>query len=185
MTQLKCKACGYVIDEKKLGDVCPACGVPRTAFEPWTDDVSARRRTILNLNLHPISLHFPQAFSAMIPVFILADLLFPLPFGLEASQAARLLSVLVFPAALAAFSAGLIDGNIRFKRVGTPALIRKIIIGSVFLAASFALCLIALMNEALEPVRWHVFTLALLCIGLQVALAQIGKRLMCVYLRGK
>ena len=92
MAQLKCKACGYIIDEKKLGDVCPACGVPRKAFEPWTDDMSPRRRTLLTLNLHPIALHFPQAFSAMIPVFILAGLLLPLPFGFEVSQAVRLLS---------------------------------------------------------------------------------------------
>ncbi|MGV7927315.1 MAG: rubredoxin-like domain-containing protein [Spirochaetota bacterium] len=185
MAQLKCKACGYIIDEKKLGDVCPACGVPRKAFEPWTDDMSPRRRTLLTLNLHPIALHFPQAFSAMIPVFILAGLLLPLPFGFEVSQAVRLLSVLVFPFAIAAFSSGIIDGMTRFKRLGTPSLARKIVLGLIFLAASFSLSLVAILNEAIEPVRWHIFALAFLCVGLQVALAQIGKRLMCIYLPGK
>ncbi len=32
-TMLKCKACDFIINEAKLGDACPACGVPRTAFE--------------------------------------------------------------------------------------------------------------------------------------------------------
>ncbi|HSV97399.1 MAG TPA: rubrerythrin [Spirochaetota bacterium] len=185
MAQLKCKACGYIIDEKRLGDVCPACGVPKKAFEPWTDDMSPRRRTLLALNLHPIALHFPQAFSAMIPVFIIADLMMPLPFGFEVSQAVRLLSVLVFPFALAAFASGIIDGMTRFKRLGAPSLVRKIVLGCTFLAASFLLSLVAILNEALDPVRWYVFGLAVLCIGLQVALAQIGKHLMCIYLPGK
>ena len=185
MAQVKCKACGFVMDEKRLGDVCPACGVPKKAFEPWTDDMSPRRRALLTLNLHPIALHFPQAFSAMIPVFILAGLLLPLPFGFEVSQAVRLLSVLVFPFAIAAFSSGIIDGMTRFKRLGTPSLVRKIILGLIFLTASFSLSLVAILNEAIEPVRWHIFALALLCVGLQVALAQIGKRLMCIYLPGK
>ncbi len=185
MAQLKCKACGYVIDEKKLGDVCPACGVPKKAFEPWTDDMSPRRRTLLGLNLHPIALHFPQAFSAMIPVFILAGLVLPLPFGLEVSQAVRLLSVMVFPFALAAFASGIIDGMTRFKRLDTPVLVRKIVLGLIFLAASFSLSLLAIFNEALDPVRWHLFGLSLLCVMLQVVLAQIGKKLMCVYLPGR
>ncbi len=83
MAQLKCKACGYIIDEKKLGDVCPACGVPRKAFEPWTDDMSPRRRVLLTLNLHPIALHFPQAFSAMIPVYYTGRSVVAAPFRLR------------------------------------------------------------------------------------------------------
>lgn len=185
MAQVKCKACGFVMDEKRLGDVCPACGVPKKAFEPWTDDMSPQRRTIIGLNLHPIALHFPQAFSTMVPVFLLAGLLPPLPLGLDVSQAVRLLSVLVFPFALAAFASGMIDGMTRFKRLGTPSLARKIVLGLVFLAVSFSLSLVAILNEAIEPVRWHIFALAFLCVGLQVALAQIGKRLMCIYLPGK
>lgn len=183
--QMRCKACGYIIREDKLKDSCPACGVPRTSFEQWKDTVSPRRRFILNLNLHPIALHFPQACSVMLPFLILADQFLPLPRGIELNQAVRVLGILVFPSALGAFIAGLVDGHARFKKITTPALISKIVIGLVFLGSAFALSFTAFMNYTIEPVRWSLFTLSLACIGFQIALAQIGKRLMCVYLPGK
>lgn len=181
---VKCKACGYIMREDRLGDTCPACGVPRKSFEPWVSNLSPRRSFILGLDLHPIMLHFPQAFSVLVPVLILADQLVPLPRGIEVTQAIRVLSILVFPAAVGAFVAGLIDGHTRFKKFNTTSLITKIVIGSVFLGASFALAFTAFMNYTMDPVRWTIFALALVCIAFQVALAQIGKRLMCAYLPG-
>ena len=61
----------------------------------------------------------------------------------------------------------------------------KMVIGSVFLGTAFALSLTAFLNYTVEPVRWTLFVLALVGLGLQVILAQIGKRLMCVFLPGK
>lgn len=183
--QLRCKACGYIIREDKLKDVCPACGVPHTSFEQWKDNVSVRRRFMLDLNLHPIALHFPQACSLLLPLFILADQFLPLPRGIELNQAVRVLGILVFPSALGAFIAGLFDGHARFKKVTTPALINKIVIGLVFLGCAFALSFTAFMNYTVEPVRLTLLVLSLVCITSQVTLAQIGKRLMCVYLPGK
>lgn len=139
----------------------------------------------MDLDMHPILLHFPQAFSVLVPVLILADQFLPLPRGIEVTQAIRVLSILVFPAAAAAFAAGLVDGHSRFRKFRTPALIRKMVIGSVFLGTAFALSLIAFLNYTVEPVRWTLFILALVGLGLQVVLAQIGKRLMCVFLPGK
>ncbi len=182
---MRCKACGYVMSEDRLGEKCPACGVSSKAFEPWTDPLSPRRRFLIDLDMHPIMLHFPQALSVLVPVLILADQLLPLPRGIEVTQAIRVLSILVFPAAAAAFAAGLVDGHSRFRKIGTPALIRKMVIGSVFLGTAFALSLTAFLHYTVEPVRWTLFVLALVGLGLQVILAQIGKRLMCVFLPGK
>ena len=60
---VKCKSCGYVMEAGKLHDSCPACGVPAKMFEPFTDPVSSKRRSILALHIHPVLVHFPQAFA--------------------------------------------------------------------------------------------------------------------------
>lgn len=73
---VRCKACGYIMEESKLGDFCPACGVPRISFEPYTDSISESRRRILNFDLHPIAVHFPVSFTVAVLVFSVASLLF-------------------------------------------------------------------------------------------------------------
>ena len=73
-TMIRCKACGYIMEGGKLGDKCPACGAPKTAFEPYTDPMAAPRRKMLNLQLHPIAVHFPITFAVAAFVFSLAIL---------------------------------------------------------------------------------------------------------------
>ena len=65
-----CKACGFIMLEEKLGDVCPACGVLKKMFEPHNDRVSEKRRKVLEMHIHPIMVHFSQAFA--FSVFLLA-----------------------------------------------------------------------------------------------------------------
>ncbi len=181
---IQCKACGYIMREDSKSETCPACGVPRKAFVSWNDPVSPRRRAVLNLDLHPIALHFPQAFSALVPVLILADHFSPLARGIEVNQAVRVLSVLVFPAILGAYLSGLIDGHTRFRKLNTTFLRAKIILGAVSLGTAFGLSYTAFIYYTVEPVRWLLFTLSLACLAFQAVLAQVGKRLMGLYLPG-
>ncbi len=51
----------------KLGDVCPACGLPRKVFEPYRERVSINRLRLLNLDMHPIAIHLSQAMVIAIP----------------------------------------------------------------------------------------------------------------------
>jgi len=44
---LICKACGYKIRSKNLKDVCPACGVNKKFFEPFSDNVSQVRSILV------------------------------------------------------------------------------------------------------------------------------------------
>ena len=53
----------------KLGDVCPACGLPRKVFEPYRERVSINRLRLLNLDLHPIVIHLSQAMVIAIPLW--------------------------------------------------------------------------------------------------------------------
>ena len=71
-----CRPCGFVMEADKLGDVCPACGLPRKVFEPYREKVSLNRLFVLNLDLHPIAIHLSQALVISIPLLaILINLL--------------------------------------------------------------------------------------------------------------
>ena len=67
---VRCRPCGYVMKASDLGDVCPACGLPRNVFEPYREKVSPNRLFLLSLDIHPIAIHMSQTFVALTPVQI-------------------------------------------------------------------------------------------------------------------
>jgi hypothetical protein len=179
-TTMRCKSCGYVTAEGKLKDACPACGVPRKIFEPWTDPVSGKRRSLLEMNLHPMVIHFPVAFTASTFALSLFSLFFP---HFLAGLATNLLVVMtaVLPlTVLAGWAAGMFDGRIRFRRVTTPLLVRKMAMGgSVFLETLAAAVL--MFAFGLDPVwvRIVIAVLLGLSLGAVAVLAKIGASLLC------
>jgi hypothetical protein len=184
MGQVRCRACGYIMAEEKLGDICPACGIPSKAFEPYTETVSKTRLTVLALNLHPIAVHFPQAFAVVIPLFILAGVAAEPSAGLQLLAAARVLSVLLPFTVLGAFACGLVDGRTRFKTFVTPVLVRKMIAGSVLLLLSIAVGAIALLMGTEYPGRLYLLLLSAGCIACEILLAETGKTIMNARLPG-
>ena len=130
VTFVRCKSCGYVMEASKLGDLCPACGVKRIMFEPDTDRISEKRRAVLNSHIHPIIVHFPQAFSVTILVAAAAVLIV----GIGRLQSdilgtLRVLMVAMPFVVIAGLFSGLFDGKIRFRKVTTPILRVKIAVG--------------------------------------------------------
>lgn len=184
MEQLRCKACGYIINENKLGDICPACGVPRTAFEPYKDNISKKRKMILGLNLHPIAVHFPQAFATVIPPFILLGVAVGQSVGYDLLATVRVVSVLMPLTVAAAIVAGLIDARTRFKKLSTPIIIKKIITGSILLALSILVAAVAIVYGTDYPGRLFLLILSLGCIICEIFLAEIGKTIINAKLPG-
>ncbi len=134
---MRCKACGYIMEASKLKDKCPACGVPASQFEAFKPRMSEKRKRILDLHAHPVIVHFPQAFAA--GLVIIAILLAFIGEGAVKTAllgAAASLSVSLPLFVLAAFAAGILDGKIRFRKLRTPILVRKMIIGALFFAFS-------------------------------------------------
>lgn len=127
-----CKSCGFVMEKSKLKDKCPACGVLAKMFEPYTEKISPKRKLILSLDLHPILVHFPQAF--IISIFTLSLIALAVQGSLRATVAAAItvLGVALPFVVAGAFVAGLIDGKVRFRRLTTPILKQKIVIGALF-----------------------------------------------------
>jgi uncharacterized membrane protein len=164
--------------ENKLKDVCPACGVPRTAFEPFKDTISKKRRTILEINLHPISVHFPQAFTTAIPAFILLALAAPASIGNELLTTVTVLSYFLPLTVLPAIFFGIVDGKTRIKKITTPLLLKKMTLASALLILTVILSLVTYSYGTDYPGNLYMFIIALGCIACQIMLGEIGKTLM-------
>ena len=143
MKQLvRCKSCGYITLESKLRDKCPACGVPRQMFEPYTDPMSERRRRVLNFELHPIAVHFPISFTVAILVFSVASIFFGGPIQGFMISTTKIMSLFLPLVVVIAFTVGLVDGQIRFHRFKNSQILRKkIIYGILFFIFSLGLAL--------------------------------------------
>lgn len=177
---VRCRPCGFVIEADKLGDVCPACGLPRKVFEPYRERVSRNRLVLLNFDLHPIVIHLSQALVIAIPLMVIITNLFK-QFQPEMLKNVLAFSVFVFPITLImAIITGVIDGLTRFKTLATPILRVKIIFSLIILILSIALFFIA----PRENLYILTIILSILSLGAGFQLGLWGKKLINVILPG-
>ncbi len=177
---VRCRPCGYVMKASELGDVCPACGLPRNVFEPYRERVSPNRLFLLNLDIHPIAIHLSQTLVAFTPVLIVFHWLFP-EFQATVVHSVINFSIVMLPLSLiASFVSGLIDGITRFKTLRTPMLSSKIIYSSLALVISF----VQLMFFKPSEYNWLTLLISLAVFGCAVKLGLIGKHLIDVILPG-
>jgi uncharacterized membrane protein len=182
---IRCKACGYVTKEGKIKDICPACGVPAKMFEPYTDPVSEKRRIILGLHIHPIMVHFPQAFA--ITLFLLAVLSYFAPPAIKEMlfDSTLVISFLLPFFVVLSIITGLFDGKIRFRKVTTPLLKKKIILGLIFLITSIALAFVAFSGQLpASPFREYFTLLTIIAVACGAGLGLLGGHLMEAKLPG-
>lgn len=156
---MRCKACGFVTDTGKIKDVCPACGVPAKMFEIYTHPVSLKRRRILDLHTHPVLVHFPQAFSLTLFLLSVAILFAPAKIQDDLTSTIRVLSFLLPFFVVGAIATGLMDGKLRFRKVTTPLLKKKIILSLVFFITSIVLAALALSGQFLTAPIHVAYTL--------------------------
>ena len=177
---VRCRPCGFVIESDKLGDVCPACGMPRKVFEPYRERVSRKRLMLLNFDLHPIAIHLSQALVIAIPLLVIVTNLFK-QFQPEILKNVLTFSVVIFPFTLIlAIITGVIDGLTRFKTLATPILRVKIIFSLIILSLSVAIFFVAPESDL------YILTIALsiLSLGAGFQLGLWGKKLINVILPG-
>ncbi len=177
---VRCRPCGFVIEADKLGDVCPACGMPRKVFEPYRERVSRNRLMLLNFDLHPIAIHLSQALVIAIPALVILTTFFK-EFQPEILRHVLVFSIFIFPFTLVlAIITGIIDGLTRFKTLATPILRVKIIFSIIILALSIGLIIVAPL-ENLFPLT---IALSILSFGAGFQLGLWGKKLINVILPG-
>ena len=181
---LICKPCGYVMKESELGDLCPACGLPRKVFEDYKERMSPGRSWLLQLDLHPIAVHFPQSALVFTLLAIILNLLEP-NFYPEVLMGATIYAAVIFPfVVFAAFVSGLIDGKLRFKSVMTPILKKKIIYSSIMFFASVFTPFLAW--KGIDDTKTKLLLLLCVTVALiaSIMLGHAGKRLMNIGMGG-
>jgi hypothetical protein len=177
---VRCRPCGFVMEADKLGDVCPACGLPRKVFEPYRERVSLNRLRMLNFDLHPIAIHLSQSLVIAIPLLVIITNFLPGIYP-EVLKNVLLFAVVLFPfTLLLAIMTGVIDGLTRFKTLKTPLLRVKIIFSFIILTLAVILYFIS-QNEKLFILTLLVSFLAL---GAGIQLGLWGKKLINVILPG-
>ena len=177
---VRCRPCGFVMEADKLGDVCPACGLPRKVFEPYREKVSRNRLMLLNLDLHPIVIHLSQALVIAIPLLVILKSFFN-SFQPEVIKNVLIFSTFIFPFTLVmAIITGIIDGLTRFKTLATPLLRVKIIFSFIILTLSIVIFFVAPNDNN------YILTiiLSILSLGAGVQLGLWGKKLINVILPG-
>lgn len=177
---VRCKPCGYVMKKSDLKDVCPACGMPHTAFEPYRDRVSANRKFILSLDIHPIAIHLSQTFVGLIPLLIIVDFIFP-TFQTNMIHSVIDFCIVVFPLSLVASAvSGIVDGMTRFKTLRTPFLKLKLYISYLIFTLSIVMFFIHKPGEY----SLLLFLLSLASMACAVILGLWGKKMLDVILPG-
>lgn len=139
----------------------------------------------MKLHIHPVMVHFPLAFVLslfLINLFILINII-PLPPAF-AAMAEAIVWLLPFAAVLATIS-GLYDGRLRFKRINTPLLKKKIIISGLFILLSISLIVLQSSLE-LNPRSCGImiFIYSIVLSGIGTWLGLIGSRLIEAKVRG-
>jgi len=144
---VRCKACGFITSRSQVGNVCPACGVPAKNMLAYTDPVSEKRRRILTLDIHPVIDHFSEAFSFSTLALSVAGLFVHGRLDTYLFDTLITMSFFTPLVVLFSFASGLFDAKTRFRRVTTPILTRKMILGASFFVFSCAMLILALQPD--------------------------------------
>lgn len=184
---VRCKACGYIMEEGKLGDKCPACGVPRTSFAPYVDTVSASRRRLLNIQIHPVAVHFPISFTAAALVFSIAIAFLSGSAHSYLVSTTKILLVIVPVLVLAAGVLGYIDGKTRFRKVWNSRILKTKIVYAVILFVISAALAAIVWIFGFDRVVFNALAafLAAAALGVIVVLGLMGTSIINAILPGK
>jgi len=181
----RCRVCGYILERKEAPALCPACGVKGKVFEEYESPVSQKRRKMLDLHVHQIMANFPVAFVASMSLISFLRII-----GIVREQSVfmGMLKAIVFflPfSAIFAAMAGIFDGKLRFKRLDTPHLKKKIVLAGLFILISASLFVIQYFFD-LNPQTYNIVVLVYSAVLLSIAggLGLIGGRLIESKVRG-
>lgn len=182
---VRCKICGFVERQDRIRDVCPACGVKATLFEPFTENFAESRRRILSWHLHPVVVHLPQAFSFLLTALLICMLTFAGPARRIVSDAILVMVAALPPAILGAFLTGILDGRTRFRKLSTPYLRIKLAFGSLYFVLASATAVLVFAAPWTEGPRfWIVAALSAIQFAITVVLGRIGADIACARMPG-
>lgn len=133
---LRCSVCGYIGEEGRIKEVCPACGAPFESFRSYLYGISEKRLRRLNMHLHPILVHFPQSLAILSFAFVVLIFLTSGEIQTRLLLIEKILSIALPFTIIAAMAAGVFDAKVRLKNVVSRIRKQKIQLGSFFLVFS-------------------------------------------------
>lgn len=173
-----CRVCGYVRPTGK-GGRCPACGVRDTAFIPFRHKASFNRRIFLKLDVHPVAVHFTISYTAVTALLFFLLLFVDEVLGVPI-QGIFDLQITFLPLLIVSGGiTGLIDGKIRFRKIKTPYLLRKIVLGGILLVTSVILLILHIISQGDASFLLIEALLISLAFILASYLGWIGAELIC------
>lgn len=181
----RCKVCGYIMETGKIEDVCPACGVPSKVFEPYKLTISEDRYKWLSLHMHPIILHFPQAFVVTAMGLLL------LSFIVTGTLRDQMVVVIQFNliflplTVIMGAATGIKDGKLRFKKLSPPVLQLKIKLSVAFLLLSIVTAIMSVTMPFTFTNSLMMFVLTLIQTGIAALLGRVGSKLIDAWIPGK
>jgi uncharacterized membrane protein len=175
-TMVRCKVCGYITPEGKLGDKCPACGALRVVFEPYIDTVTEPRRKVLRMDIHPVAVHFPTSFAVSILVLSVATLFFSGEARALLTCTVKILAILLPLVVILALIVGIVDGKIRFRKIRISMILKtKILYASILLVISLGLLEAVWLNGLQDIISLEVaIILAAIAVILTYLLGSLG-----------
>ena len=172
-SHIKCGVCGYIDEDTKIKQVCPACGAPLSCFEHYDYGINEKRLSNLSLHLHPVLVHFP------ISIALLSFIVLIVAFSMknETNSAwiliEKIISIILPFTIIAAMAAGLFDAKSRLRDAVGQIQKRKIQLGTFFLVVSGVSAI--LINYEVFTVLGKVVILILGFLGI-VFSALLGKK---------
>jgi len=182
-SHIQCGVCGYIGEESKIKQVCPACGAPLSSFQHYEYGINEKRLSNLNLHLHPILVHFPISISILSFVFLLIAFFMGSESNNQWILIEKIISIILPFSIIAAMAAGLFDAKSRLRDVVGSLQKQKIKLGTFFLVVS---CVSAIL------INYEVFTffgrvviliLGLLGILFSILLSKKGVSLLSVLIK--
>lgn len=175
---VRCKVCGFIMEEKALEGVCPACGVPKTAFVEHKLNINEKRQAILDLHIHPITVHLPEATAIFMVGFMIIAFLAAGTIKDNLETANKILSFFFPITILVAIFSGIYDGKIRFKKLSPPYLKLKIYLGIVLLVTSIISAVLFQIYFSNFAAKIIIFVLSLINLVLCAIIGKVGGKLM-------
>ncbi len=181
----KCKVCGFVTKRKILQNLCPACGFKGKIFEEFEPTISPKRRKAIELHAHSALVHFPIAvitYIFIINLFILTKII---PWHSVFVASLKAMVWLLPFVTLIGMLSGLYDGKLRFKKINTPLLKKKILLSVLLIVISTSLFVLQFVLE-LDPSFYNLLILAfsIVLFGIVTILGLIGGTLLGSKVRG-
>jgi len=152
MKQWKCTVCGYIHEGPEPPDKCPVCGAGKDKFEEVVEEKAQEEATglyglatglMVKHKAHPIAVHLPNGLLPVTVLFLVMSFVFDAA-GFDTAAFYNLVVVaLAMPGVLIS---GYVDWQAKYDGAVTDVFKRKIAMGVIVTALSWALVLWRLLD---------------------------------------